>query len=146
MAKITKDFYKQMAEKMPKTKTIQVTNSINAEILDVELKNYLSSEEKVEFINALMRRIELDIEEETNLDEIVVLMFIYEAFTDIEFPENIEEKLEQFTWLMETGIIKQVSENFRPGVVEETLAFATEAFEELHKLAKKNKELEVKET
>lgn len=146
MAKITKDFYKQMAEKMPKTKTIQVTNSINAEIFDVELKNYLSSEEKVEFINTLMRRIELDIEEETNLDEIVVLMFIYEAFTDIEFPEDIEGKVEQFTWLMETGVIKQVMENLRPGVVEETLAFATEAFEELHKLAKKTKELEVKET
>lgn len=128
MAKITKDFYKQMAEKMPKTKTIQVTIS-TGDSFDIELKNYLTAEERADFVNGLLSLIKKDAEEGAGLNEAVVSIHLYETFTDIEFPESMKEKGEQLAWLIESGILEEVSNNFRQGLMEDALNYANAILE-----------------
>lgn len=134
MAKITKDFYKQMAERMPKFKTVEA--SVGEEKYFIQVKNYLSMEEKTEMITKLF---DLTNHEEIKEDSagVFLMILIYETITDIEFPEDLEGRLNQITMLTESGVMEQVKKHVRPGLVEDLLQLVNDSLESLNELADK---------
>ena len=136
--KITKDFYRNLEEKLPKTNTIKV--NIGEDVFTVELKNYLTHEEKTAMFESLLKFTETE-EEVSDTDmQVLVTLVVYEALTDIEFPEDIIEKVAQFTALIEAGVLTEVNRNLKPNLINELVDFVQTAFEivteEFAKMAK----------
>lgn len=132
MKKITADFHKQMETTMPKTKTILV-EAANEEY-EIVLKNSLSIEEKAKLLQEVISIVvsEEDVTEEGGAT--LLLMLIYKSLTDIEFPEKLVDQVSQFTWLLDTGILKKVSDNLREGIVEDLSNFLSISLIEAQKL------------
>jgi len=135
MKKITADFHKKMESKIPKTKTINV--EVEGEDYEILIKNFLSLEERVKFITDGLSLMEANIELDEKTGSTLLLMIIYKNVTNIEFPEDLKEQVSQFTWLLETGVLKKVSENIKPGFIEELADFLTRSFLEAEKEAKR---------
>lgn len=134
MKKITADFHKTMEQKIPKTKRL-VLNLENEEY-EVNIKNFLTLEEKTALLTEVIEMVSE--EEVAQIAEAggatLLLMLIYKALTDIEFPEKTADKVAQFTWLLDTGALQKIHNNIRPGLVEELGNFLTLSLEEARKL------------
>lgn len=135
MKKITADFHKQMEVKIPKTKTI--TAKVEGEEYEIVIKNLLSIEEKTELVKDSLKLMQVEVELSEITGGTLLLMVIYKALTDIEFPEKLEDQVAQFTWLLDTGILKEVSDNIRPGLIQELSDFLILSLGEVQSLAEK---------
>lgn len=117
MAKITANFHKEIATKVPKTKTITVP--VEGEDYEIVIKNSLTLEEKTAMLQDVMSLAQVGVANEVKDGPVLILLGIYKALTDIEFPELPEEQMDQFNWLLETGIIAEIQKNLKPNLIEE---------------------------
>ena len=70
---------------------------------------------------------EIKEEDDDAMKTIVILMVIFKALTDVEFPEGVKEQIQQFTTLLEVGFVEKILKNFKEGIVEESALFLKEA-------------------
>ena len=126
MKKIGPNFHKEIAAKMPKTKTIVVL--VEDEEYQIVLKNFLTLEEKTALLEDVMSLSQVAVANNVEDGAVLTLLGIYKALTDIEFPELPEDQLDQFNWLLECGIMTEIQKNLKPHIIEETAGFLTEAF------------------
>ena len=117
--KIKADFYKAIKEKTPKSQTINI--EVQGETFQVEVKNFLTGEEKIKMSQRLLEFIDLLDGEPVDVQTAQILgsLVMYEAITDIEFPEDLTERMEQFTWLAMTGVLQAVRDITSPELLEQ---------------------------
>lgn len=143
MKKISSSFYKDLVESRPQEKTVLLP--FGEETFAVKVKDYLTLEERAEMFEDTIRvfRSEELKEEDDAMKTIVVLMVIFKALTDVEFPEKVEEQVQQFTTLLEVGFVEKILENFKEGIVEESALFLKEAMAVATEQLRKEKASEV---
>lgn len=137
MNKITANFHKEMEVKVPKTKKITVT--IENEDYEIVLKNMLNMEERVKLIDEAFGLVDANQELDEVHGAVLLLMTIYKAVTDIEFPEEMLDQIDQFNWLLDTGVIKEIENNLRIGLIEELSAFLMESLKNVETIMRKKK-------
>lgn len=127
MKKISSSFYKDLATLRPQEKTIILP--LGAEEFEVKIKDYLTIEEKTKMFEDTIKVFQAEKinQEDDALKTIVVLMVIFKALTDIEFPEEVDEQITQFTTLLDVGFAEEIFKNFKEGIVEESANFLKEA-------------------
>lgn len=145
MAKITADFYKEMAAKIPPTKTIEVP--VGDETYTIVLKNYITVKESEEIMTKLVDLVAEGIDLDVDPTGVSVFMIIYDVLTDIEFPEDLKGKYAQLNWLLDAGVLMQVSKALRPGLVEQAAELIALGVAELNSMTEEalNKEVPVTE-
>ena len=129
MKKISSSFYKDLATLRPQEKTIILP--LGAEEFEVKIKDYLTIEEKTKMFEDTLKVFqsnEVDKEDDA-MKTITVLMVIFKALTDIEFPEAVNEQITQFTTLLDIGFAEEIFKNFKEGLVEESANFLKEAMQ-----------------
>ena len=119
MAKINIDLLKKVKEEYSKEQVISV--DIFGETVDIQLKNFLDSEQKLAMINDFMKIAG----EQLNKTEISMWSFwcVIKALTDIEVPEEVSEQLEMFNYLIDLGVIEEIVKNLAPGLFEDMMVF-----------------------
>ena len=143
MKKISSSFYKDLAELRPQEKTVLL--SFGDETFEVKIKDYLTIEEKTKMFEDTIRVFQAEKinEEDDALKTIVVLMVIFKALTDIEFPEEVDEQITQFTTLLDVGFAEEIFKNLKEGIVEESALFLKEAMQVAVEQLQKEKASEV---
>lgn len=128
MKKISSSFYKDLVELRPQEKTVLLP--FGDETFEVKIKDYLTLEERAKMFEdtiRVFRSEEIKEEDDDAMKTIVVLMVIFKALTDVEFPEEVKEQIQQFTTLLEVGFVEKILKNFKEGIVEESALFLKEA-------------------
>ena len=128
MKKISSSFYKDLAELRPQEKTVLLP--FGEETFEVKIKDYLTLEERTKMFEdtiRVFRSEEIKEEDDDAMKTIVILMVIFKALTDVEFPEGVKEQIQQFTTLLEVGFVEKILKNFKEGIVEESALFLKEA-------------------
>lgn len=143
MKKISSSFYKDLAESRPQEKTVLLP--FGEETFEVKIKDYLTLEERAEMFEDTIRVFQSEElkQEDDAMKSIVVLMVIFKALTDVEFPEEVQEQIQQFTTLLEVGFVEKIIKNFKEGIVEETALFLKEAMAVATEQLQKEKASEV---
>ena len=143
MKKISSSFYKDLAELRPQEKTVLL--SFGDETFEVKIKDYLTIEEKTKMFEDTIKVFQAEKinEEDDALKTIVVLMVIFKALTDIEFPEEVDEQITQFTTLLDVGFAEEIFKNLKEGIVEESALFLKEAMQVAVEQLQKEKASEV---
>lgn len=143
MKKISSSFYKDLVELRPQEKTVLLP--FGEETFVVKIKDYLTLEERAEMFEDTIRvfRSEEIKEEDDAMKTIVVLMVIFKALTDVEFPEGVKEQIQQFTTLLEVGFVEKILKNLKEGIVEESALFLKEAMAVATEQLQKEKASEV---
>lgn len=146
MKKITANFHKEMELKLPKSKTIEV--AVEEEVYEVEVKNILTLEERTDFLSRSFALLTTDMgfELTDQAGGTLMLMEIIYAITDIEAPEELDERITHFGWLLDMGIVKAVEGATKPGMIEEMADFFTLSMEQMEKIGKDRLEKAEKET
>lgn len=136
MAKIKANFYKDVTEGRIGIKTISF--NIGDELVEIELKNYLTAEKKTEMATDLLKYLEANAKD-IGIDEekmsIVLLLSILKHITDIEFPDTLDGQLEQLNALADLGILDKILTELRPGLAEECSIFIKEYAEKIMAIA-----------
>lgn len=138
MKKISSSFYKDLAELRPQEKTVLLP--LGDETFEVKIKDYLTIEEKTKMFEDTLKVFQSnDFDKEDDaMKTITVLMVIFKALTDIEFPEDVKEQISQFISLLDVGFAEEIFKKFKEGIVEESANFLKEAMqvavEEVEKL------------
>lgn len=144
MKKISSSFYKDLVESRPQEKTVLLP--FGEETFEVKIKDYLTLEERAEMFEDTIRVFRskaIQEEEDDAMKTIVVLMVIFKALTDVEFPEEVQEQVQQFTTLLEVGFVEKIIKNFKEGIVEESALFLKEAMAVATEQLQKEKASEV---
>ena len=143
MKKISSSFYKDLAELRPQEKTVWLP--FGDETFEVKIKDYLTIEEKTKMFEDTIKVFQAEKinEEDDALKTIVVLMVIFKALTDIEFPEEVDEQITQFTTLLDVGFAEEIFKNLKEGIVEESAIFLKEAMQVAVEQLQKEKASEV---
>ena len=137
---------KRLWHKLPRISTNRWQNKCQTKIVkvsageqdfDIEVKNYLSLEEKT----ALIQKIIDFVTKQTEIVEndptgVILMIMVLEALTDIEFPEDPEAKVAQLNWLIDLNIPDQLKGQMRPGIIDETLRMLNAGLASLKEAAK----------
>lgn len=129
--KIKADFHQKMRTSMPKTSKIEV--EVGEDKYEIEVKNFITAEERVAMLEDLIDFIEEDEELNEEHAQVLTLMVMYKALTDIEFPTDRSEQVDQFTWLAQTGVLSAVNKIVDPSTMEELSSFLQLGLENLGK-------------
>ena len=145
MKKIPSNFYKNVADFAAQERTLDF--SLGGEDFQVKIKEFLTKEQKVELFQDTLTVLGTQglKEESEELKSMVVIMVIFKALTDIEFPEEPTAQIEQFTALLEVGIADDIFAAFREGLVENTALFLKEAIEVASEQVKEGSKKEIQE-
>lgn len=143
MKKISSSFYKDLATLRPQEKTVILP--LGDEQFEVKIKDYLTLEDKTKMFEDTLKVFQSNQlnKEDESLKSIVVLMVIFKALTDIEFPEAVEDQIAQFTTLLDVGFAEEIFNKFKEGIVEDSANFLKEAMAVALEQIQKNQTQEV---